>query len=171
MQIPDRFETEHFRFVNYTQVTESDHRQILEARNHPDVACWMENTDTISWSSHQNYVHSLAQRADRVYFGVYENGGGKIIGSQSLNPILNDIEGESGLYLFPQYQGRGWGKLMKQEFIAYIFNNDLLQQITEKVKHTNVRNQQLNLSLGFEHTGEDEKYVYYWLTKDKFKGI
>lgn len=169
MQIPDIFETEHFRFVNYTQVPESDHRQILEARNHPDVACWMENTDTISWASHQNYVRSLAKRADRVYYGVYEMGGGKIIGSQSLNPILNDIKGESGLYLFPQYQGRGWGKLMKQEFIAYIFNNDLLQQITEKVKHTNMRNQQLNLSLGFEITGEDMKYVYFLLTKGKNK--
>lgn len=59
---------------------------------------------------------------------------------------------------------------MKQEFIAYIFNNDLLQQITEKVKHTNMRNQQLNLSLGFEKTGEDMKYVYFLLTKDKNKG-
>lgn len=97
--------------------------------------------------------------------------GGKIIGSQSLNPLLNKFEGESGLYLFPQYQGRGWGKFMKQEFIAYIFNNDLLQQITEKVKHTNVRNQQLNLLLGFEQIGEYDKYVYYRLTKGKFKGI
>lgn len=171
MQIPDRFATEHFHFVNYTQVPESDHRQILEVRNHPDIACWMETTDTISWASHQNYVHSLAQRTDRVYFGVYENGGGKIIGSQSLNPLLKDIEGESGLYLFPQFQGRGWGKLMKQEFIAYIFNNDLLQHITEKVKHTNIRNQQLNLSLGFEPTGKDEKYVYFRLTKDRFRGV
>lgn len=97
--------------------------------------------------------------------------GGEIIGSQSLNPLLKDIEGESGLYLFPQFQGRGWGKLMKQEFIAYIFNNDLLQHITEKVKHTNIRNQQLNLSLGFEPTGKDEKYVYFRLTKDRFRGV
>lgn len=58
---------------------------------------------------------------------------------------------------------------MKQEFIAYILNNDLLQHITEKVKYTNIRNQQLNLSLGFELTGTDEKYVYFRLTKDRFK--
>ena len=76
--------------------------------------------------------------------------------------------GESGLYLFPQFQGRGWGKLMKYEFISFIFNNDLLQQITKKVKHTNIRNQQLNLSLGFEQTGEDEYYAFFRLTKDRY---
>ena len=66
MQIPDRFETEHFRFVNYTQVPESDHRQILEARNHPDIACWMETTDTISSASLHHYARYLAELADRV---------------------------------------------------------------------------------------------------------
>ena len=90
MQIPDRFETEHFRFVNYTQVPESDHWQILEARNHPDIACWMETTDTISWASHQNYVRSLAKRADRVYYGVYEMGGGKIVRRRNQKVVIKD---------------------------------------------------------------------------------
>ena len=97
------------------------------------------------------------------------NGGGNfcIIGSQSVNPLVENEVGESGLYIIPKYQGKGLGRLMKKEFIDYIFNNNLLQQITEKVKLDNLRNQQLNLSLGFEKTGEDENYCYFALLRDK----
>lgn len=94
-------------------------------------------------------------------------GGGKIIGSQAINPIKG-VEGESGLYLFIEYQGRGLGKLMKQEFIEYIFKNNLLHTITEKVKLNNYRNIDINLSLGFLKTHEDSVYAYFSLSKDRF---
>ena len=54
---------------------------------------------------------------------------------------------------------------MKKEFIDYIFENKLLQQITEKVKRNNIRNHQLNLSLGFEKSEEDDEYCYFKLRR------
>ena len=171
MIFPDNIHTEHFDFVNYTLLSEEDSRAIWQARNHPEVSRWMENSEPIPWEEHLQYVKSLAMRDDRVYYAVFTKsaGGGKLIGSQCVNPIEKDGTGESGLYLLPEQQGKGLGKLMKKEFIDYIFNHNLLQQITEKVKHDNIRNQQLNLSLGFQRTGEDERYVYFSLTKDKFR--
>lgn len=164
---PMSFETKHFRFVNYTLLSEYDLQSILQARNHPEIACWMENTEPISWESHINYVRSLKEKFDRIYYGVF-NKEGEIIGSQSLNPLKTYIEGESGLYLFPDFKGKGLGKLMKKEFIEYIFDNNLLNTITEKVKHSNIRNKELNISLGFELTNQDEKYSYFILTKERY---
>lgn len=167
MNFPMSFETRHFSFVNYIMLSEEHLRTILEARNNPEIACWMENTEPISWDSHINYVQSLKNKFDRIYYGVFEKKG-KIIGSQSLNPLTENIEGESGLYLFPQFQGKGFGKLMKKEFIEYIFDCNLLNTITEKVKHSNVRNKNLNLSIGFREINKDEKYSYYILTREKY---
>lgn len=80
--------------------------------------------------------------------------------SQCLNPLNEDIkEGESGQYLLPSYIGKGIGSLMKREFFNYIFDNNILQRITEKVKKTNIRNQQVNLKLGFKEYASDEKYI------------
>lgn len=93
------------------------------------------------------------------------SGGGILVGSQSLNPINDNIEGESGQYLFPAYQGKGLGRLMKTEFFNYIFENNILQKITEKVKKGNYRNQHINEKLGFRMYDSDEKYIYYELLK------
>ncbi len=35
--LPDVFSTEHFRFVDYTRLTEQESRAVWEARNHPDI--------------------------------------------------------------------------------------------------------------------------------------
>lgn len=61
MQIPDRFSTEHFRFINYTQIPESDHRQILEARNHPNIACWMEVS--LVYTSFHNFKEEVGENS------------------------------------------------------------------------------------------------------------
>ena len=89
--------------------------------------------------------------------------GGGVIASQCLNPIDWDhAEAESGQYLLPEYQGKGYGSLMKREFFEWLFANGL-QRITEKVKLTNTRNQHVNEKLGMRKYSLNEEYVYYEL--------
>lgn len=163
MIFPNQFETEHFRFVNYTQLSIEDSRKIWSARNNPEISKYMVNTDFIPWENHIAFINSLKSRQDRVYYGVYVLADNTMIGSQGLNPIEGDGSGESGLYLFPEVQGNGFGKLMKQEFIKYLFKYGLLDVVTEKVKIDNERNQQLNLKIGFKQIGTDDEYVYFEL--------
>lgn len=116
-------------------------------------------------------MKDLSSRSDRAYYAVFSDLEGvlKIIGTQNLNPLNKNIEGESGLFIFPEYQGKGLGRLMKREFIDYLFKNNILQQITEKVKKDNLRNSQLNKSLGFQLTGEDESFYYFTLNRTEFR--
>lgn len=166
-EFPNTFETNHFQFVNYTLLSLEDSKKIWEVRNNPEISKYMVNTDFIPLNDHFRYVESLNSRYDRIYYGVYLLDNGTMIGSQGVNPINQDGTGESGLYLFPEAQGKGYGKLMKSEFIKYIFDNDILHTITEKVKIDNPRNQQLNLRLGFTKVGEDDGYVHFELKKNK----
>lgn len=163
MQFPDIFKTEHFCFVNYTQLPLEDSRKIWNARNNPEISKYMVNTDVIPWANHLAFIKGLSSCQDRIYYGVYILKDNTMIGSQGVNPIKGDGSGESGLYLFPEAQGKGYGKLMKQEFIQYMFKYDILNVITERVKINNIRNQQLNLKLGFKQTGADEDFVYFKL--------
>ena len=163
MTFPDQFETEHFRFVNYTKLSIADSRKIWNARNNPEIGKYMVNTDFIPWENHLAFIQCLRSCSDRVYYGVYVLNNNIMIGSQGINPIIGDGSGESGLYIFPGAQGKGHGKLMKMEFIQYLFEHCLLNVVTEKVKIENVRNQQLNLRLGFKQVGTDSEFVYFEL--------
>lgn len=169
--LPDNFTTQHFHFVSYSLLTVQESYAVWEARNNPDVRRWMINTSPISWSDHQQFMKDLSSRSDRAYYAVFSDLEGvlKIIGTQNLNPLNKNIEGESGLFIFPEYQGKGLGRLMKREFIDYLFKNNILQQITEKVKKDNLRNSQLNKSLGFQLTGEDESFYYFTLNRTEFR--
>ena len=163
MNFPDTFDTSHFRFVNYTKLSLEDSKKVWNARNNPEISKYMVDTDFIPLENHLAFIQGLANRNDRVYYGVYVLADNTMIGSQGLNPILGNGSGESGLYLFPEAQGKGYGKLMKSEFIQYIFEHKLLNVITEKVKLDNIRNQQLNLKLGFIQTAKDGEFVYFEL--------
>ena len=163
MKFPDTFETAHFRFVNYTQLSLDDSKKVWNARNNSEISKYMVNTDFIPWESHLAFIKGLSSRNDCVYYGVYVIQDNTMIGSQGVNPIVGDGTGESGLYLFPEAQGKGYGKLMKQEFIHFLFEQGLLNVVTEKVKVDNVRNQQLNLKLGFKQVRIDGEFVYFEL--------
>lgn len=165
MKFPDTFETAHFRFVNYTQLSLKDSKKIWNARNNPEISKYMVNTDFIPWENHLAFIKGLSSCNDRVYYGVYIIKDNTMIGSQGVNPIVDDGIGESGLYLFPEAQGKGYGKLMKQEFIHFLFEQGLLNIVTEKVKIDNVRNQQLNLKLGFKQVEIDDDFIYFELRK------
>lgn len=163
MIFPDTFETAHFRFVNYTLLSLDDSKKVWSARNNPEISKYMVNTDFIPWENHVAFIKELNSRNDRVYYAVYVLQDNTMIGSQGVNPIVGDGTGESGLYLFLEAQGKGYGKLMKREFINFLFDKQLLNVVTERVKIDNVRNQQLNLSLGFKQVGIDGEFVYFEL--------
>ena len=153
------FRTEHFEFVNYVNMTEEQSYAIWEGRNHPDIRRWMENPEPFPYESHKNFVQSLKDRNDRLYWAIVYNN--EVIGSYGLNPYdINTKEGEMGKYLLSNYMGQGLGKLATEEFLDYVFTNKIVSRIVIKTLISNTRNQHVNKLMGFEESGRDDKYVY-----------
>ena len=164
MSNKDNFETEHFSFVNYVNLTEEQSRKIWEGRNHPEVRKWMVNTEPFSFEEHQAFINRLKERNDRLYWAVMSDG--RVAGSFSLHPYDQDKkEGEMGKYLLFEYRGKGLGKLATQEFIDHIISAGIVQRVYIKTLLTNTANQHVNEAAGFRKYDSDEKYVYMELKK------
>ena len=163
MAYPSIIHTEHFCFKSYTLLSDSEHKTIWQIRNDPGIRMYMDNSEPFPFEGHQKFVTSLLQNSEKAYYGVYEILGGKLIGNQCI--VNSNIEktAESGQYIFPSEQGHGYGTLMKYEFIDYLFKQELLQRVIEKVKKFNERNNHLNLKLGFRLYESDSEYNYYCL--------
>ena len=167
MAYPSIIQTEHFCFKAYVILPESEHRTIWKMRNAPEIRMYMDNKKIFSFEGHMKFVSSLLLNGNKAYYGVY--GGGKLIGNQSVIDINQSSVAESGQYIFPAEQGKGYGSLMKYEFIDYLFKQGLLQRVIEKVKVFNDRNNRVNQKLGFRLFDSDSEYNYYEVTSEYLK--
>jgi RimJ/RimL family protein N-acetyltransferase len=140
-------------------MTDEQSRALWEGRNHPEIRKWMENPEPFSYESHKSFVVSLKNREDRIYWAVIHDN--QVIGSYCLNPYdKRNSEGEMGKYLLFNYIGVGLGKLVTAEFLNYIFSNNIVTKIVAKTLLQNKINQHINMLMGFNVTGRDEKYIY-----------
>lgn len=164
MSYKDNFETEHFSYVNYVNLTEEQSRTVWEGRNHPEVRKWMVNPNPFPYNEHVAFIKDLKERNDKLYWAVLSDG--HIAGSFSLHPYDPDKkDGEMGKYLLFEFRGKGLGKLATQEFIDYIFSAGIVQRVYIKTLLTNTTNQYVNEAAGFRKYDYDEKYVYMELKK------
>lgn len=164
MNIKDNFETAHFSFVNYVNLSEDQSRTIWEGRNHPEVRKWMVNPNPFPYEEHEAFIQGLKERNDRLYWAVLSEG--NVAGSFSLHPYDSEKrEGEMGKYLLFAYRGKGLGKLATQEFIDYIFAAGIVKRVYIKTLINNTANQHVNESAGFKTYKTDDTYVYMELIK------
>lgn len=165
MDYPTIIYTEHFYFKSYVLLSVIEHKTIWKIRNSYDIRKFMDNPNPFSFEDHMRFVASLITNSEKAYYGVYKIGGdGKIIGSQSIINTGAESEAESGQYIFPAEQGKGYGILMKYEFINYLFSHRLLQRVVEKIKVFNERNEHLDRKLGFRLYDSDAEYNYFEVT-------
>lgn len=116
--------------LNFTDLSLDYKKMVLEWRNHPDIRKWMFTQDTITLNTHLNYIESLKQRKDRLYFLVQK--GNQFIGVIDFTNInLKNKTTEFGIYANPNL--RQVGKLLMSTTIHYAFNilqcNTLIAQV------------------------------------------
>ena len=152
------FATEHFTFKNYINLDSACHKEILKNRNSPEIRKWMTDGQEISFSEHNEFIKSLKNSEDRIYWACFYND--RMIGSFCLNPFTAGFSGEIGSYIFPEYMGQGLGSLMKKEACEYVLKSRLVSNIISKVRKENAKNIHVNKKIGFSITYEDDEYVY-----------
>ena len=59
--------------INFTDLTLEEKKMILSWRNNDKVKQWMYNTDDISIENHLNFIESLKNTTNKLYFLVKEN--------------------------------------------------------------------------------------------------
>lgn len=145
-----------WREVNYTELTEDESRQVWQTRNLPEVRQWMFNPEPFSWEEHSQFVASLAQKSDKLYMAFFD--GEQLVASYDLIDI-HDRQAECGLYLHPDYKGRGIASMI-EERIEEIAKIKGVRVLTSQVLNNNVASLAFFTRNGFMKIKADDQVTY-----------
>lgn len=156
------FHTKSYQFIDYTEMDDKLNDLVYRARNDIRIRQWMTNPDVITKESHNKFVASLVNNCNTVYYAVIGEG---FLGSVNIRKE-NQNRAERGIYLNPDFLGKGLALHILKEFYQYIWTNLGLQQITTKVLKDNVPSISLEERLGAKLIGENERFYFYLLNLD-----
>lgn len=146
-----------WREVNYTELTETESRQVWQTRNLPTIRQWMFNPNPFTWEEHSHYVASLAQRQDKLYMAFFD--GEQLMASYDLIDI-HDSQAECGLYLHLDYEGKGIASMV-EERMEEIAREKGIQTLTSQVLNTNTTSLAFFTRNGFRAQAKDENVTLF----------
>jgi len=147
-------DTEKITLLNFTDLSLSDKKMILKWRNDPDIRQWMFSQEPIVLQDHLNYIDSLKQREDRLYFLVKK-------GAQPIGVIdFTDIDQQNkstefGIYANPDL--KKVGTLLMDEMLRFAFKTLRIDTLVAKVFKNNTR--AINLYMKYNFEAIDNKEV------------
>ena len=136
--------------INFVDLTIEEKKMVLSWRNHPDIKRWMYTDSDISLENHLNFIDSLKDRKDKLYFLVKKDD--EYIG------VINftDIKVESlemGIYSRPS--AKGLGSILLKTIIEYAFDTLKIKRIFAEVFSENSRAYNLYKKYGFNEIGKN----------------
>lgn len=117
------------KLINFIHLSLDEKMMILKWRNNKSVQKWMYNRDDITLEDHLQYIDSLNNKDDRIYFLVKNET--VYLGVVDLTEIKGNESAELGIYVNPTL--RGYGTLLVSKIIEYAF-----QELRVKTLYANV---------------------------------
>ncbi|PZT48795.1 UDP-4-amino-4,6-dideoxy-N-acetyl-beta-L-altrosamine N-acetyltransferase [Helicobacter valdiviensis] len=134
---------------NFTKLSKEEAIMVLNWRNHPNVASFMNNA-TISPKEHLEFLQSLKSAKDKEYFLAYE---GEIpIGVIDFINIKVGDSCEFGIYQNPNLKGQG--NILMEALLDYAFGILKVKELKAHVKCDNIKAMNLYDKFGFKQVGE-----------------
>lgn len=159
------FTANNFRFINFVELSEDKHKQIWQVRTSLEVRKYMFDKEIFPFQNHLNFVEKLKTDATKLYYAIYDDSN-SFVGSISLHPInYNDKVADWGIYINPQYQGKGVGVELANLFFDYVFSLKVLDKITAVVLDFNSKSIKFHERVGFKRDKEIDNQVF--LIKEK----
>ena len=131
--------------INFIDISSEEKKMVLSWRNHQDIRRWMSNKKEITIEEHLNYIASLHNKKDRIYFLVKELN--EYLGVIDFTNIVKNEFSEFGIYTKPGLVGVG-SKLMNM-IIEYAFKILKLKKLIANVYTNNEKAIKLYKKLNF----------------------
>jgi len=155
---------QNIELINFTELSLEDKKMILEWRNHKDIRKYMYNQHIIPLKEHLDYIESLKNSKDKIYFLVKRNGDN--IGVIDFTEIKKD-SCYFGLYSKPDL--KGVGDTLLKTIIDYAFNNLKIQTLKLEVLESNIRAIKLYKRFKFKEIDIKNGYIYMELKDETIK--
>ena len=146
-----------WREVNYTELTEEESMQVWQTRNLLEIRQWMFNPNPFTWEDHSRFVSSLTQRPDKLYMAFFD--GEQLMASYDLIDI-HDGKAECGLYLHPDYEGKGIASMVEERMEQIAKSKDI-RVLTSQVLNTNAASLAFFIRNGFCVQAKDDNITLF----------
>lgn len=156
-----------FQFKNYTSCSHGEQSRILQCRNDTVIRKWMSNSEPIKKEDHLNFIESLKSNTKQKYYAVFYEG--IYIATINIHYTTDEIC-ERGIYIIPEYQGKGLTKMMELAFLSELIKSGV-KKVTAKVKLDNIRSIKYHEKMGYKETHRDEEYIYYEISSDMIEKV
>jgi len=142
------------QLVNFINLTSDEKEMLLEWRNHQSIRQWMFTKEPISLENHLNYIKTLVDKKDRVYFMLKEQG--KAIGVIDFTNISKN-KANIGLYAKPFLKGKG--KILMNSILDYGFNVLKVKTLISEVLDSNESAIRLYKKFNFQEIGREKNII------------
>jgi len=147
---------------NFITLSSLEKKIVHSFRNDKRIREWMYNKDKIPYSVHLDYIESLKQRDDRVYFLVQHEC--HYIGVVDFTNISQDKKvAELGIYANPDLKAQG--NLLMETIIEYGFRFLMLERIKANVYQKNISAINLYKRFGFVVKKKEKNMLYMELKR------
>lgn len=123
------------KLINFTDLSNDEKKIILEWRNNPNIKKWMYTQDDITLESHLNFIDSLNNSKDKLYFLVKKED--ENIGVIYFTQIEPNESLHIGIYSNPHL--KGYGKILLETIIYFSFEILKVEKIFSEVYFENER--------------------------------
>lgn len=121
-------------FKNFINLNDEEKRRVLELRNAPEHRGHMYNDHLITWEEHLNFIETLSQRTDRVYWAICVDG--EVVGATNLIDISGS-QAEKGVHIDKKLAG--FGVFVIYHSLDYAFNVLGFQKLMGRIHVDNVK--------------------------------
>lgn len=164
------FESDSFQFINYVDLTESQHRLVHAARNHPDIRKWMTNSAEFSFESHMNFVEKLKTSQTQIMWGVFRFD--EFVGSVNISNYDREKKSaEIGNFVAPNFLGSGIGSEFLYLICRYLMSEMKMENIFSKILLTNKGTLAMSKKLQTVEYRNDLEYSFRVLTSGTWSQI
>ena len=134
------------KLINFTDLSNDEKKIILEWRNNPNIKKWMYTQSDITLESHLNFIDSLNNSKDKLYFLVKKED--ENIGVIYFTQIEPNESLHIGIYSNPHL--KGYGKILLETIIYFSFEILKVEKIFSEVYFENERAFSLYKIYGFK---------------------
>ncbi|OCL83436.1 UDP-4-amino-4,6-dideoxy-N-acetyl-beta-L-altrosamine N-acetyltransferase [Arcobacter porcinus] len=138
------------KLINFTDLSNDEKKIILEWRNNPNIKKWMYTQDDIILENHLNFIDSLKNSKEKLYFLVKKED--ENIGVIYFTQIKQNESLHMGVYTNPNL--KGYGKILLETIINFLFEILKVVKIYSEVYFENEKAYLLYKSYGFKEYAE-----------------
>jgi UDP-2,4-diacetamido-2,4,6-trideoxy-beta-L-altropyranose hydrolase/UDP-4-amino-4,6-dideoxy-N-acetyl-beta-L-altrosamine N-acetyltransferase len=146
------------RLVDYTQMNENESKLVWKIRNLPEVRMFMADSRPFSFDSHQQFITSLCDDKHRLFYAFFSNN--EFVGSFNFTEIGIDSSAERGLFINPEYRGKGIAVILENLIVNHVVKLGITYLVAKVLKNNNP-SLSFHHKIGYHLMNEDDRYIYF----------